>query len=201
MEKSLTELFYSHGNFITKHWSSSLCVETRRFKSFFGISPSICAKSWMHLKNYLTPDNKEIHLLWALLFLKCYNTESVNSSMVGCDEKTYRKRVWVVIKKLAFIKVVIPLFKFVISRSFIKKNSFIERSNGKTVNLEQLLDKPLTHHWMVLTSRYRNQSHSTRNGILTNLNTRVYDMKLDCQYVKEILYGHPAVTDVAIGQI
>lgn len=107
MEKSLAESFLNYGNSITKHASCrSNYVGLRRFKEFFGVSPTICAKTWLHLKNVLPADYRQHHLLWALLFLKCYETESVNRSIVGCDEKTYRKRVWVVVEKLAFIKVV-----------------------------------------------------------------------------------------------
>lgn len=106
MDDSLTELFYTYGNTLTKHKSFSKYVGLCRFKAFFGVSPSICAMAWQHLKTSLPTDYNEMHLLWALLFLKCYNTESVNCSIAGCDEKTFRKRIWVVIEMLAFIKVV-----------------------------------------------------------------------------------------------
>ena len=106
MQNSVADLFYNYGNILTKHRSASNEVGLRRFTEFFGVSPTICARAWFHLKNVLSDDYREIHLLWALLFLKCYNTESVNRSIVECDEKTFRKRVWVVVDKLAFIKVV-----------------------------------------------------------------------------------------------
>lgn len=75
----------------------------------FGISPQICSLCWKHIKCELPMDCKEVHLLWALLFLKCYNTENVNHSIPfhsDCDEKTFRKWVWIVIDRLAFMKVV-----------------------------------------------------------------------------------------------
>lgn len=106
MENFLAETFYNYGNILTRHESSSKYVGERRFKAMFGVSPLICAKTWIHLKNVLTTDYHENHLLWALLFLKCYNTEHVNHTIAGCDEKTFRKRIWEVIEKLAFIKVV-----------------------------------------------------------------------------------------------
>lgn len=110
MENLLSETFSNYGNYYTKHESASTYVGMRRFKAFFGVSPSICAKAWLHVKDVLPPDYREFHLLWALLFLKCYNPEHVNHSIVGCDEKTYRKRVWVVIQKRAFMKVVRLIF-------------------------------------------------------------------------------------------
>lgn len=106
MADSLTDLFYTYGNSLTKHASPSKYVGMCRFKAFFGVSPSICARAWLHLKNVLPTDYNEMHLLWTLFFLKCYNTDSVNCSIARCDEKTFRKRIWVVIGKLAFIKVV-----------------------------------------------------------------------------------------------
>lgn len=112
MENSLVESFHYYGNLLTKHVSGSNYVGLRRFKSFFGVSPLICVKAWLHLKSVLPSDYQEIHLLWALLFLKCYNTEHVNHSIAGCDEKTFRKRIWMVIQKLSFIKVVKSFLSF-----------------------------------------------------------------------------------------
>lgn len=86
------EMFYDLGKPIMDHKSKSRVVGLRRFKTFFGISPKICALSW--------------HLLWALFFLKNYNTESVNRKFGECDEKTFREKIWMVIDRLAFIKVV-----------------------------------------------------------------------------------------------
>lgn len=98
MANSLTDLFYNYGNSITKHSSASTVVGMSRFKAHFGVSPSICSMAWNHLKQDLPRDYNEMHLLWALLFLKCYNTDSVNCGMAGCDEKTFRYRVWFVIE-------------------------------------------------------------------------------------------------------
>jgi len=106
MQNSISDLFYTIGKNLTKHEGDSVVVGLRRFKSFFGVSPQICALTWNLIKYELPDDYKEVHLLWALLFLKCYNTESVNRAIVGCDEKTFRKRVWMVVDKLAFMKVV-----------------------------------------------------------------------------------------------
>lgn len=147
MEKVLSEVFFDQGNYVTKHLSHSNHVGLRRFVAHFGVSPSICAKTWLLLKDDLPQDYQEIHLLWALLFLKCYNTEHVNHSIVGCDEKTFRKRVWFMVKKLAFIKVVRDI---ILSLSY-KKISFVLnvkcRSYGKIENWKPLMDKRPILHW------------------------------------------------------
>lgn len=100
------ELFYDLGKEIMKHKGDSVAVGLRRFKSFFGASPKMCAIIWQLIKNNLPISFREVHLLWALFFLKNYNTESVNHSVAGCDEKTFREKVWLMIDRLAFMKVV-----------------------------------------------------------------------------------------------
>lgn len=107
---NLSNMFYDFGNTLTKHQSCSEKIGLRRFKSFFGVSPSICAKTWNLIKSKLPSDCQPIHLLWTLLFLKCYNTESVNHSIAGCDEKTFRKRVNQILDHLMSIKVVSVYF-------------------------------------------------------------------------------------------
>ncbi|KAG9399900.1 hypothetical protein AC1031_011321 [Aphanomyces cochlioides] len=68
----------------------------RRFKSMFGVSPSIASILWKDLQP--TPsDAKPCHLLWALLFLKVYATEHVHAALCQVDEKTFRKWTWIMI--------------------------------------------------------------------------------------------------------
>jgi hypothetical protein len=72
----------------------------RRFASWFGTEPLVCSILWKKLVHSGWFDHAGMrgtdpkHLLWTLLFLKCYATESVNSAIVGVDEKTYRKWIW-----------------------------------------------------------------------------------------------------------
>ena len=67
----------------------------------FGVVATVRSKLW--LKPYpLLPDNIEPHhLLRGLLFLKDYNTETSNSLLVGCDEKSFRKYQWIIVCALA----------------------------------------------------------------------------------------------------
>ena len=79
----------------------------RRFRSFFGTTPGICAHLWEMLTPEVTLPNgaRKCHLLWALLFLKQYNTDHVNSSIVGTavDEKTFRKWCWLFIEQISYL--------------------------------------------------------------------------------------------------
>lgn len=107
MTDNLIKNFFDYGNSITKSLHSCESTALRRFKAFFGVSPNICGKVWLEIKDKLTSDFTYKHLLWALLFLKCYNTENVNHSIVDSNEKTFREKVHHLVDKLAFLKVVI----------------------------------------------------------------------------------------------
>lgn len=82
-------------------------IHQKRFKAAFGIPPRLVAILWKELAgagnlDCLGPRSvRPIHLLWSLLFLKCYNREGINSSMVECDEKTFRKWTWFYSKCIA----------------------------------------------------------------------------------------------------
>lgn len=70
------------------------------FNSFFGVSPLVCSEIWILLNKQYVPYMKPVHLFWASLFLKQYNTENVSSMICKCDEKTFRKWVWLIINEL-----------------------------------------------------------------------------------------------------
>lgn len=55
---------------------------------------------------------RPIHLLWALMFLKCYAIEQRNASSANCSEKTFRKWSWYYIGCIASLstKYVCKLF-------------------------------------------------------------------------------------------
>lgn len=98
--------FRENGKVLMRATGESELVFIRRFKATFGVSVTICASVWQMIKPNLTPDYTEEHLLWALHFLKCYNTESVNRAFAKCDEKTFRKRVWKLVEELSCMNIV-----------------------------------------------------------------------------------------------
>lgn len=80
----------------------------RDFVSLFGVSPMVCAAIYNHMCGRPAPPSPPvslIHLLWALSFLKTYQTEAVQIGMVAgggaVSRRTYRKRVWQVLERLA----------------------------------------------------------------------------------------------------
>lgn len=84
----------------------SRIIGYRRYKGLFGVTPLICSVTWNYITKYAPQETKPRHLLWGLCFLKCYNTEHVNSVMFGVDEKTFRKWIWIIVDALSSIKVV-----------------------------------------------------------------------------------------------
>ena len=65
-------------------------TQNQHFKVLCGVHPTVCAIVWGELKQYrLVKDAcKPKHLLWALIFLKTYTTESSLAVAIGVDEKT-----------------------------------------------------------------------------------------------------------------
>lgn len=81
-------------------------IKWQRFVGFFGVDPLIVSILWSmimdaeYVRLVNNPPEPE-HLLWALLFLKCYQTEPRNAALVGCDEKTFRKWCWLMLECIA----------------------------------------------------------------------------------------------------
>ena len=73
----------------------------RRFLSHFGISPEVVAILWTSIHHMLPPSSLSIHLLWCLLFMKVYASESVLCGIVGTNEKSFRQHVWIVITAIS----------------------------------------------------------------------------------------------------
>ena len=85
----------------------------RDFRSFFGCSPVTCGTIWVKCDGF-SKSTKPKHLLWALLFLKSYETEKKLCVLVGisCRQK-YRETVWPIIYKLSSLrKKVVSSFSF-----------------------------------------------------------------------------------------
>ena len=96
---------------------SSVAIANRRFRGLFGVSPDICAAIWNKLRMLLPRGAAPAHLLWALLFLKNYSTEHVNSVIAGVDEKTFRKWCWAFVKLISNLGIVSAIRKFFLTGS------------------------------------------------------------------------------------
>lgn len=170
------DIFWIAGNKITGHNSEgSVSLGYRKFRAFFGTSPMVCVVVWdmlIHRPNKLTPE----HLLWGLLLLKQYNIESINATLVGVSEKTYRKWSHIVIQLLADLPVVRNSYGFFSSYfnlfCFSKK-----RLIGKIVSKTPQSAHP---YWFLLMGRILgswSRPSSILNGGPISLMVLVCDMK------------------------
>ena len=101
------ETFWILGHKITGFQvAGSLTVGYRKFRSFFGTSPLVCAVTWDRLLLVRPNNSAPQHLLWALMFLKNYSTGCVNAALTGVSEKTFRKWSHIFLKLLSNMTVV-----------------------------------------------------------------------------------------------
>lgn len=89
--------------------SMSQTTSYRIFRSFYGIGPDSMASLWRILS---ISGEAPKHLVWTLFFLKRYNTEHVNASVMGCDEKTFREHTWRIIEALSRLPLVSKTFSY-----------------------------------------------------------------------------------------
>ena len=57
----------------------------------FGISSSTCALLWDKIHVRAPSELHQKHVLWGLMLMKVYASESVLASLAGCTQKTFRK--------------------------------------------------------------------------------------------------------------
>ena len=101
------ETFWRLGHKITGYeLEGSLSVGYRKFRSFFGTTPLVCVVIWDMLLLDRPRKSAPQHLLWALMLLKHYSTESINAALTGVSEKTFRKWSLIFINLLANMRVV-----------------------------------------------------------------------------------------------
>lgn len=91
-----------------EHDFGSYWEKENKFKSLFGVSPEVAGTMWDSylMENGLLlrhPLAKKKHLLWALLFLFSYPTETVSCVITKASRKTYRKWCWIMITELSII--------------------------------------------------------------------------------------------------
>jgi AraC-like DNA-binding protein len=80
----------------------------RRFRSLFGCSPKVLTALFNTLlkQNLISTSAKVQHLMWALAFLKSYNTESYFAMTYRVSEKTIRKWIWFFLERISQLDVV-----------------------------------------------------------------------------------------------
>lgn len=76
------------------------------FRSYYGVSPAICQELW-ELLGYaigLDANVQPKHLLWALSFMKKYETMVVNTTDFNSSAHTFRYYCHMIIQKIALLR-------------------------------------------------------------------------------------------------
>jgi len=114
-EQQFIDIGYSVMRITGRHRRWDL-VTSNRFRATFGASPAVCSLLWEKLNKHSPPFatgntfRHRDHLMWALMWMKQYPTESAMRNQIegGADEKTIRK--WVKF----YVKAVRSLVKHVV---------------------------------------------------------------------------------------
>jgi hypothetical protein len=92
--------FRAEGNeIIQRSRRVSARVEDARFRAHFGTSADVCCDLWSLIR---VDRAKPFHLLWALMLLKLYCSESVLCTLAGgVHEQTFRKWAWLFVNEIS----------------------------------------------------------------------------------------------------
>ena len=74
------------------------------FRYNFGIGPLAVSVTWIYVSALLPEGACPQHLLWALLFLKLYNSTHVLCRKVGVDYVTFQNWTWIVVEAISRMK-------------------------------------------------------------------------------------------------
>ena len=88
-------------------------TEDRRLKAFFGANVLVIIDAWSRMKGIrLIPEGGMLfHFLWALMFMKLYESENASCGHAGgVDAKTFQKWVWPFIFALAELEATVVSF-------------------------------------------------------------------------------------------
>jgi hypothetical protein len=67
-------------------------VDERTFVAFYGTTPNIVLEVWEYCERPTGTHPK--HLLWALMYLKLYNSLDVMAVLCGTSKPTFNKWIW-----------------------------------------------------------------------------------------------------------
>ena len=189
------ETFWFFGHQIIGHkLEGSLTMGYRKFRAFFGTSPEVCAILWNKLFEKRPQNSSPIHLLWGLMLPKEYQIESVNSTLVGVTEKTFRKWSMLYISLLA------------VQYNYFKNNSseliyiFYITLTGSLGLIMLQKTRRLSFRLMAQTLGFRSKLHLTANGIRISSMALAFDTKLGYASGQDTSFGPMEVSHVVNGR-
>lgn len=128
--------------------------EDRASRSFFGTSTDVCSLIWDWCSGHRrrpARGMKPIHVLWALRFLKSYDTEDIMSTWAKTTRKTWRKWVWIMLRLIRKMKknlvchIVIVFLLFCSRRTRLTKAHSLHTDKVGQSQIKWWLRLPLLH--------------------------------------------------------
>ena len=84
----------------------------RLYRSAFGTSFEVCDELWFQLqkREWIVPGGKPKHLLWGLMLMKLYVSETACAAIAGVHRHTFHKWAWILIHAIAGLRVEVVSF-------------------------------------------------------------------------------------------
>ena len=101
--------FLAYATSIIRSSNLSSLQTARKFKMTFGTTAIVCSIIWnlIEIERKLPSRSSPLHLLFALFFLRKYETEEFSTILTSCTEKTFRKWVHIYVPLIADLELVI----------------------------------------------------------------------------------------------
>ena len=114
-----------------------------------GVHPTVCTFVWGELKQSMLVEDtcKPKHLLWTLIFLKTYTSESSLAVAIGVDEKTLQKWIFIIIYTISDLEDDWVGFLCLEDSSDISNNCFSTDKMGKQVSWILWQIEPVDGGW------------------------------------------------------
>lgn len=182
-------MFLATARNIMNNKTSPAKTIVKRFRSMFGVNHEICPQVYNNISNFVE-GLMPCHLLWALMLMKLYSSESALAAMTGTSEKTFRKWAWKVIESIAEMREeIVSTIKesknnYLFSIAYLHLHLLLQYrlygiiashtiANNRDVHVLFLLMAPISVSWS------NEMSHD--RGTVTNSRARECAMKLGFQ--------------------
>ena len=114
----------------------AVSTEEHEFRTFFGVSVEIFLTTWnlLEKKHYLPPDGTIEHMLWALMFMRVYASESVLCALAGgIDKNTFKKWTWPFIEAIEMLQLDIVSSQRLLYTYLIALTCYLLGSHDQTI--------------------------------------------------------------------
>ena len=159
----------------------------KEFHAHFGMAPKSVVSLWFQSQQagQLPWNARPIHLLWALLHLWMYGTETTMSRMCKTNQRTFRDWVKKMVKAISGLvpmkvsrrSALSLLLVCFFSRMLSSSSSFLCHRSAGEIDSDRTKASSARLLLMEPTSGFGSRIHSPRSGTLTSTRRPVYDTK------------------------